>query len=78
MINGKEKPTKKQFMHEIAPKINRSIKRILKKEENVETANSFGTAISQRIKMMTVCSGCGSVVEVTSSKTCSICGKSLS
>lgn len=78
MVNGKEKPTREQFMREIAPKINRSIKKILKREENVEVSNAFGIALSHRIKMMTICSGCKSMVEVTPSKTCTFCGKSLS
>jgi hypothetical protein len=78
MINGKERPTKEQFVREIAPKINRSMKRVLKREGSVEVSNAFGIAVSHGMKMMTICAGCGSRVEVTTHKTCTVCGKSLS
>lgn len=83
MVGEGEKLTKEQFIHEIAPQIERSLKMILKKEErrdptSVRTSNAFGTVFSHRIRMMTICSRCESVIEVTPSKTCPICGKSLS
>ncbi len=78
MVGEQEKPTKERFMHEIAPHINISIKRILKGgETNVKTSNDFETAFPYRIKMMTFCSHCAFIVELTPSKTCPVCGKSL-
>jgi len=81
MLDKEEKPTREEFIREIAPQINRNL-RILKREKkerdnNGRTPNASGIAFSYRIKMMTICSHCELITEVTPSKTCSNCGKSL-
>lgn len=83
MLDEEEKPTREQFIHEIAPQLNRILSRSLKRDKkgninNLSSPNAFGTTFPRKIKMMRICPHCESIIEVTPTNTCPICGKSLS